>query len=548
MFLFYFPFGDIAQLGERLNGIQEVSGSIPLISTLIYKEIFIVLSMTKLRDNSKIILILLLFFFIVSMVVGGLVGGANIMDIFIKSKNTELHVGYINDSQISRQFFTNRISQQSDQNNDSRRYNQLLTRTWDQLVSDHIDNQALEDLEIHTSSEEVIEYLMSSPPPSFQQGIVGLGFFADSSGAFDSDAYINAIINENMPIEIESYHRNWENYLKTWLSKRKLRNFHNSTNYVTNNDIKQKYIKDSLDCNIDYVYINYSNLADSLVYIDDESIQRKYNEEKESKYKKDDYRIVEYVYWENDIKDKDSLDYFTKQQDLSDNAKDFLADVDISSFEEALKNHDLTSDTIQVTETFTQNSGIPYKIGFNRRLVRFAFDNSLKTISDDIETENGVVVMHILDEAKNQYKDLSEVENQVKSSILKDLKKKYAENILSKLDENWDPNNKDDLLKFEKNQTNKIKGPFPGINTSSEITGTILALESGQTSVVGSDSRNSFIIRVNSKDEVDLEQFKTHLEKSKLENYKRSSQNPYTSWIRSERKTTENEFYGNEIY
>lgn len=506
------------------------------------------LSMTKLRDNSKIILILLLFFFIVSMVVGGLVGGANIMDIFIKSKNTELHVGYINDSQISRQFFTNRISQQSDQNNDSRRYNQLLTRTWDQLVSDHIDNQALEDLEIHTSSEEVIEYLMSSPPPSFQQGIVGLGFFADSSGAFDNDAYINAIINENMPIEIESYHRNWENYLKTWLSKRKLRNFHNSTNYVTNNDIKQKYIKDSLDCNIDYVYINYSNLADSLVDIDDESILRKYNEEKESKYKKDDYRTVEYVYWENDIKDKDSLDYFTKQQDLSDNAKDFLADVDISSFEEALKNHDLTSDTIQVTETFTQNSGIPYKIGFNRRLVRFAFDNSLKTISDDIETENGVVVMHILDEAKNQYKDLSEVESQVKSSILKDLKKKYAENILSKLDEDWDPNTKDDLIKFEKNQTNKIKGPFPGINTSSEITGTILALESGQTSIVGSDSRNSFIIRVNSKDEVDLEQFKTHLEKSKLENYKRSSQNPYTSWIRSERKTTENEFYGNEIY
>ncbi len=27
------PYGGIAQLGERLNGIQEVSGSIPLIST-----------------------------------------------------------------------------------------------------------------------------------------------------------------------------------------------------------------------------------------------------------------------------------------------------------------------------------------------------------------------------------------------------------------------------------------------------------------------------------------------------------------------------------
>ena len=31
--------GGIAQLGERLNGIQEVSGSIPLISTIIIKSL-----------------------------------------------------------------------------------------------------------------------------------------------------------------------------------------------------------------------------------------------------------------------------------------------------------------------------------------------------------------------------------------------------------------------------------------------------------------------------------------------------------------------------
>ena len=32
--------GGIAQLGERLNGIQEVSGSIPLISTTHYEAIY----------------------------------------------------------------------------------------------------------------------------------------------------------------------------------------------------------------------------------------------------------------------------------------------------------------------------------------------------------------------------------------------------------------------------------------------------------------------------------------------------------------------------
>ena len=31
-------FGDIAQLGERLNGIQEVVGSIPIISTKLIKQ------------------------------------------------------------------------------------------------------------------------------------------------------------------------------------------------------------------------------------------------------------------------------------------------------------------------------------------------------------------------------------------------------------------------------------------------------------------------------------------------------------------------------
>jgi len=103
-------------------------------------------------------------------------------------------------------------------------------------------------------------------------------------------------------------------------------------------------------------------------------------------------------------------------------------------------------------------------------------------------------------------------------------------------------------LKIEKNQSNKIKGPFPGINSSSEITGTILALDTGQTSIVASDSRNSFIIKVNSKQKLNMDEFQVHLDSKKLETYKRSSQNPYTNWMRSEKSTTDNEFYGNEIY
>ena len=37
-FIIAATYGDIAQLGERLNGIQEVVGSIPIISTKLIKQ------------------------------------------------------------------------------------------------------------------------------------------------------------------------------------------------------------------------------------------------------------------------------------------------------------------------------------------------------------------------------------------------------------------------------------------------------------------------------------------------------------------------------
>ena len=43
-------YGGIAQLGERLNGIQEVSGSIPLISTISWEVKMGLLQKTNLRQ------------------------------------------------------------------------------------------------------------------------------------------------------------------------------------------------------------------------------------------------------------------------------------------------------------------------------------------------------------------------------------------------------------------------------------------------------------------------------------------------------------------
>ena len=66
------------------------------------------LSMSKLRERQKGLLWTLLFFFIASMTVGGLVGGANIIDVIRSSfggGNTSLHVGRVGDENISISYY-----------------------------------------------------------------------------------------------------------------------------------------------------------------------------------------------------------------------------------------------------------------------------------------------------------------------------------------------------------------------------------------------------------------------------------------------------------
>ena len=57
--------------------------------------------MTKLRERSHVLLWVLLFFFVASMAVGGLVGGANIMDLIFGGRNIQVNTGRRGDKNIA---------------------------------------------------------------------------------------------------------------------------------------------------------------------------------------------------------------------------------------------------------------------------------------------------------------------------------------------------------------------------------------------------------------------------------------------------------------
>ena len=64
------------------------------------------------------------------------------------------------------------------------------------------------------------------------------------------------------------------------------------------------------------------------------------------------------------------------------------------------------------------------------------FDNSKNTISERFSTDNGNVVFHILGNKNESFKNLTEVETEIKDSMINDKKKEFAENEINKMLEN----------------------------------------------------------------------------------------------------------------
>ena len=152
-------------------------------------------NMTTLRERSHFILWTLLIFFILSMSVGGLVGGANILDLVFKSKNSKQYVGWVGDTSITHQSFIrardNQLAQirRSGQTLDSRAYQNASNAAWNTLVERILKDKKIEDLGLEVQSDEIYDFLLLTPPPAFQNNLMEQGLFSNSDGNFDLESF-----------------------------------------------------------------------------------------------------------------------------------------------------------------------------------------------------------------------------------------------------------------------------------------------------------------------------------------------------------------------
>ena len=133
--------------------------------------------MTSMRERMHVFLWILLALFLLSMTVGGLVGGANIIDQLIGNTNPQTTIASINGEIISPNQFNNLVNQQltnlknSGQTINDFQINLARNRAWDNLIQDVLVSQEVEQLGIKASNQEVMYHLENQPPHGVWGGI-----------------------------------------------------------------------------------------------------------------------------------------------------------------------------------------------------------------------------------------------------------------------------------------------------------------------------------------------------------------------------------------
>jgi len=185
-------------------------------------------NMTQIREKSQVVLWLFLIVFVLSMIAGGLLGGANIIDLMFGGSDPNRYAGWVNERGISHQEFQNQYNnqlsafQQQNRNIDGRAAQTASNNAWNIIVENEFKNIKIEELGLGAQEDEIYDFLFNTPPVSFQNIFVAAGIFIDDDGKFVLEDYQQAVENGDFPDEFNAVFARWETYLKNWLGNRKL--------------------------------------------------------------------------------------------------------------------------------------------------------------------------------------------------------------------------------------------------------------------------------------------------------------------------------------
>ncbi|HIB60340.1 MAG TPA: hypothetical protein EYO52_01625 [Candidatus Marinimicrobia bacterium] len=249
--------------------------------------------MTSMRNRMHFVLWMLLIMFLLSMTIGGLVGGANIIDQIFGRINPADAIGVVNGTRITPDEFTRAVNLRMGQYrsggqepNEQQLYS-IRNEVWDNYVQDILLYQKIDELELTASDEEVLYHLKNNPPQFLLQDPI---FSTD--GVFDRVKYEQAINNPqgNEWVEIEQFMK------ITFIPNYKLQQYIASSVIVTNDEVLKHYIKDNVDYTIEGIHVIGQKLKDEVDEPTDAEVRQAYEADLES-FAKEETRNIRYVSW-----------------------------------------------------------------------------------------------------------------------------------------------------------------------------------------------------------------------------------------------------------
>ena len=259
--------------------------------------------MTSMRNRMHIVLWGLLIMFLLSMTVGGLVGGANILDQLFGRIDPSTAIGAVNGEIISPSTFSRLVGNRADQARaegqtvDSRKLDQIRKQVWDSIIRDYLIAQKVKELKIVATDDEVI-YHMKNNPPAFLQSNPEF----QTLGQFDQIKYDLAISspegNEWAPLE---------KFMKdTYIPDYKLRQILFSSISATEQEVKSEFTKRNIQYTIEAVHVTNAMVNSDSLKPSDKELLIEYDN-RLNEFEKGETRTLDYIVWKKDPSKNDSI-------------------------------------------------------------------------------------------------------------------------------------------------------------------------------------------------------------------------------------------------
>ena len=376
---------------------------------------------TNMRTQMQVVMWAILILFIASMAVGGLVGGASVVDIF--GLNSSNNVGSLNGKPILVDDFNRlvfdeitRIEKQSGESMNDADREYVRAVVWERLIQDLLIQEQIEENKILVSDSEVLYQLQNNPPAFLQSSPI---FRTD--GQFDLEKYMEAVTN---PGELDW--RPIEEFMQNiYLPNYKLQQIIINAASTSNQDIVDSYRQRFINYNLEVLHITDKAIAeDFALEPSEEELMNIYNENIDD-YEEPEMRHMKYVKWPIVSEYSDSLRVEIEMTTLIDRINQGESFIDLAN-----------SYTEDPGNSANPDSLIGGKLGwFNKgQMVKefeeAAFGANKGEVVGPILTQFGYHIIKIDDKRTNQ-----EGEEQVNAShiLLRILPGKDTENRLRNL-------------------------------------------------------------------------------------------------------------------